>query len=951
MFLLFMRHPLLTTPSGLEAISTSPTMLLPLFRILHSLPSFPLSFISRTSPESSPSWTLPKFVTELMKTSPHRGTRILAWHCVKRWRGWTAGRGVEERKKWICQDEFVPIPQEDANEDYIDWDETVMQQDLSSGGSLRTHRVRIDAWVADYAEWERIQFHSKRGEKVEEQDIMEVDSSALELRHEDLCHLVRILHGRIVMNERYLSPSKSQEMSPPDFIVSSSALQLLPHISSSLKTRHPMLFSLPSSSHLDVPQLLCRVAHHVGAQPPIVIDFSDKTMDGRSLLGGYSSSSNPENEELFSFHMGTLAAALQSGRWVIFTALDKLVPMGSVESVIRELTERIHFRSKDWKVGGAWGGWGHEAGAGMWTESGMRGSWIGAHEGFMLFGVCQEDKRWIGKEYWSNAVAVPPFEQKELDDLVIAKLGDFPWVLDCMRVWREMGIATGIDGLMKWVARLKTLHSCTSFTSLGSNPVLQDHIFLDALDLFFSANEKTEEMSMLFRLGSILGINKDRVEWIVSSRKPEVVKNDVATDAFGVESSIENSFLEVGRSRLPCKSRHKAPASRPFALTRPSRLLLERVASCVLSNEPVLLVGETGTGKTTAVAHLAEHVGKKLIVVNLSKQTEPADLIGGLKPVDGDVVKNVKVEAAALVNRFISLFTSTFDTAKNAKFIGSVKETFEKHRYSRLVKLWHEASKTAFAQLPSRVARSKLSEQLAESPHKKRKLDHDQSLKAWENFVEDVDAFDLAFVKKKKVHPASSSPFKFSFIDGPLVTALKEGHWILLDEVNLASFETLEVIAPILQFPTSSITLTEMGEVDSVFRHPEFRIFACMNPATDVGKKDLPQVMKNRFTRFWVDPPDADRDSLISIVHEYISKTSSVTDRAVEFDAAELYTSLRKLAKNAELADGSNQPPHFSMRTLARALAFAAENASVYPLRRSLYEGTSSVQPKIHRLS
>ena len=36
-------------------------------------------------------------------------------------------------------------------------------------------------------------------------------------------------------------------------------------------------------------------------------------------------------------------------------------------------------------------------------------------------------------------------------------------------------------------------------------------------------------------------------------------------------------------------------------------------------------------------------------------------------------------------------------------------------------------------------------------------------------------------------------------------------------------------------------------------RHPEFRLFACMNPATDVGKKDLPAALRARFTEVFVD--------------------------------------------------------------------------------------------------
>lgn len=42
------------------------------------------------------------------------------------------------------------------------------------------------------------------------------------------------------------------------------------------------------------------------------------------------------------------------------------------------------------------------------------------------------------------------------------------------------------------------------------------------------------------------------------------------------------------------------------------------------------------------------------------------------------------------------------------------------------------------------------------------------------------------------------SSLVFSFIPGSLIKALKEGSWILLDEINLAEAETLECLGTIL---------------------------------------------------------------------------------------------------------------------------------------------------------
>ncbi|MGG6498983.1 UNVERIFIED_CONTAM: AAA family ATPase, partial [Bacteroidetes bacterium 56_B9] len=79
----------------------------------------------------------------------------------------------------------------------------------------------------------------------------------------------------------------------------------------------------------------------------------------------------------------------------------------------------------------------------------------------------------------------------------------------------------------------------------------------------------------------------------------------------------------------------------------------------VVNREPLLLVGETGVGKTTAVQHLATQLGKKLVPFNLSQQTEAGDLLGGFKPV------NPRALMVPLKDEFDELFSDSFPSAKN----------------------------------------------------------------------------------------------------------------------------------------------------------------------------------------------------------------------------------------------------------------------------------------------
>lgn len=161
---------------------------------------------------------------------------------------------------------------------------------------------------------------------------------------------------------------------------------------------------------------------------------------------------------------------------------------------------------------------------------------------------------------------------------------------------------------------------------------------------------------------------------------------------------------------------------------------------------------------------------------------------------------------------------------------------------------------------------------------------------------------------------------------------------MLLDEINLASPETLEAIATILKSPSASITLTEQGGLLPIDRHLDFRLFACMNPATDVGKKDLPPHLRSRFTEFSVLPPDANREALLAIVKQYIGEIV-LGDPAAMLDVAEFYIAAKALSERREIANGSNQRPHYSMRTLTRALTFAVDVCPTFGLRRALWEG------------
>ncbi|CAM9204860.1 unnamed protein product, partial [Laminaria digitata] len=78
----------------------------------------------------------------------------------------------------------------------------------------------------------------------------------------------------------------------------------------------------------------------------------------------------------------------------------------------------------------------------------------------------------------------------------------------------------------------------------------------------------------------------------------------------------------------------------------------------------------------------------------------------------------------------------------------------------------------------------------------------------------------------------------FEWVDGPLVTAMRKGEMILLDELSLAEDAVLERLNSVLE-PGRSITLAERGgqsdagghgASETVVAAPGFRVMATMNP-------------------------------------------------------------------------------------------------------------------------
>jgi midasin (ATPase involved in ribosome maturation) len=660
-----------------------------------------------------------------------------------------------------------------------------------------------------------------------------------------------------------------------------------------------------------VEELACRTGR--GADL-VKIHLGDQT-DPKVLLGTYVSTSTPGS---FRWQAGVLTTAVLEGRWVLIEDID-LAP-AEVLSVLLPLLETRQ----------------------LFIPS--RGEKIKAKEGFQLFGTrsfvptrsgkgtsSRGGELMTGANLWTR-VHVDPLTIEELEYVVrikFAHIGDF--ASHIMLLFQTMvgmyqdpsfsALSTSTMGrflstrdLMKWCHRINILigDKLHDNSSVGMDISLRQDIFDEANDCFCGMiSDYSVWMTVLESLGEPLQISKELVRNHVDQYRPTLDVNETTVRIGRVNLS---SIAATGKQKQQ-KALIKREKKRPFATTGHALRLMERIAVCIHLTEPVLLVGETGTGKTTVVQHLADMIHQNLVVVNLSQQSDSSDLLGGFKPVDG------KVLAIPLKEDFERLFEKTFSVKKNGKFLEMVHKTFIHQKWTQFVTLLKQSVK---------MSQQKFE---AEQNVENKKTSSPLLRNNWKVFAKRVEEFEVQQVQ-------SQNKFVFNFMEGALVKAVRNGDWILLDEINLATTETLECLSGLLQDAHGSLLLTEKGDVKPIERHPNFRLFACMNPATDVGKRDLPPGLRNRFTEFYVHPPDARYDDLLQIVRQYLVGIAAGDERAYD-DVAQFYTEAKKLVAQHKIVDGANQRPHFSMRTLARALTYVVQIAPVYGLRRSLYEGFS----------
>lgn len=85
---------------------------------------------------------------------------------------------------------------------------------------------------------------------------------------------------------------------------------------------------------------------------------------------------------------------------------------------------------------------------------------------------------------------------------------------------------------------------------------------------------------------------------------------------------------------------------------------------------------------------------------------------------------------------------------------------------------------------------------------------------------------------------------KMTWIDGIVLIAIKNGYWVVFDEINMAKQNVLSVLNSVLDF-RHKITIKEHNN-EEITANKDFRVFATMNPNYN-GTQEINNALRDRF--------------------------------------------------------------------------------------------------------
>jgi len=150
---------------------------------------------------------------------------------------------------------------------------------------------------------------------------------------------------------------------------------------------------------------------------------------------------------------------------------------------------------------------------------------------------------------------------------------------------------------------------------------------------------------------------------------------------------------------------------------------------------------------------------------------------------------------------------------------------------------------------------------------------------------------------------------RFVWQDGIILKAAKEGKWLVLEEINLASSEIIEVLNDYLT--TGKITYSQNGQQKQIIPAPNFAIFATANPESYSQRQKLSKVFLSRWKIYY------QKELAESEMAEILSSLFKIPS-SIALMIARFHKTLEKQAQAKVIGKEEKDPYIYSLRDIIR---------------------------------
>jgi len=340
--------------------------------------------------------------------------------------------------------------------------------------------------------------------------------------------------------------------------------------------------------------------------------------------------------------------------------------------------------------------------------------------------------------------------------------------------------------------------------------------------------------------------------------------NDHVPSPLPPHPSLSSTFAQFGHTLA---QRTPTWGHRPLSTPMQHDLYaLQTATKCLQQGWLVILTGAQGSGKSSIVRHLADVCGAGLYEFAATPSTDTTDLLGSFEQVDHVLLTSV--------------------------FADSLLQSL----CSRFSPFGLDDQLIAFLQSDGSLTPDLL-QQLTGTTSEGIGISH-------------------------TLQPLTTTVAtgKFEWVDGPLVRAMKEGKWFLLDNANLCNPSVLDRLNSLAEIG-GHLALTERGPVDGTVQlinpHPNFRLIMAMDPALG----ELSRAMRNRGIEVALSSCDQPlrEDRLQSRCHNMsVANHSALIDHQATFQVLEQNRAVTEPSRFALLYRNSSHLSLLNFQCLVR---------------------------------